>query len=365
LLYAAIMLSRQPLRPTGRTPWVNQSIQAIAWLRENGMGLVSSVGLQTWELTTAMASELGVPLRLVIPSVSDEDFHRQCAEAVVDFELSAPLSEFVAVHEKSGHDSGDPDANRDALVVALADILVPVSCRPGGRMSALLEQAANQGKEIVKPFVTVEKQPNTPIKYTLDHEVLNPSLREIGNDYLIHWTRATNARWPGETKLSFYRHITSSGFWSHSGLFTLRRIIQMKKIIASPRHMPGNTPTVSFTGLTPLETVPLMRWRARYRQMSFEPYGLGIRRSRAQELGIEPVRYFDAKDDTAVPESERWLTQSNGMITDWRTEQEHRHRGDLDFSDVLTDDLAFFCHIPAEARQLKIDYGLPGWSLLP
>ncbi|MCM2272625.1 MAG: hypothetical protein NDJ18_08750, partial [candidate division Zixibacteria bacterium] len=60
---AAILLSRQPLRPCGATPWVRNTVAAVRSLKERDLRICGSVGMQTWELITASAALEAVPLR--------------------------------------------------------------------------------------------------------------------------------------------------------------------------------------------------------------------------------------------------------------------------------------------------------------
>ena len=101
---------------------------------------------------------------------------------------------------------------------------------------------------------------------------------------------------------------------------------------------------------------PLMRWRSRHRQMSFEPYGIGIEKSVAESLSIQPVKYYQ-RGRTAHKqenhETERWQTQSEGVKTDWRAEDEYRHKGDVSLKALRPEDLMLFCHTAYEAECLK------------
>ena len=40
---AAIVLSRQPLRPCGLTPWVTKVVEAATWIRQQNLTLLSSL----------------------------------------------------------------------------------------------------------------------------------------------------------------------------------------------------------------------------------------------------------------------------------------------------------------------------------
>ena len=71
---AAILLSRQPLRPTRTSPWVKRTVEAVEWVRENNLILISSVGMQTWELVTALVSMYSLPLRLHLPVLAGQSF---------------------------------------------------------------------------------------------------------------------------------------------------------------------------------------------------------------------------------------------------------------------------------------------------
>jgi hypothetical protein len=147
----------------------------------------------------------------------------------------------------------------------------------------------------------------------------------------------------------------SSNTWPREALATLKRIIQSGKILASSRHMPGKVPTVSFSSLTPLEVIPLIRWRARYAEMSFEPYGIGIERTTALESGVRPVIY-GANADTA--DCENWLCQSPGNITDWRNEKEYRCLGDFQLDALPSDKLTLFCRFAEEVEALERKFGV-------
>ncbi len=361
--YAAIMLSRQPLRPTGETPWVKKSVEAVRWLKDNGLGLTSSVGLQTWELLTTIALEQAVPLRLVLPCASSEEFFELSDAVMLDFGLSEELIEFIPVRDESGADRIGLSTARDRQIVETADLLIPISCRPGGNMTALLEEAGKRGQDVENRFAVEDGRPNEPLKYDIGEQPLNPTLQTLAVRYLIHWTRTTSSAWPGETRAGFYRDILASVAWPRSAFATLQRIVRMKKIMSSPRHMPGNTPTVSFSALGPTEAVPLMRWRARYREMSFEPYGIGIERPLATKLGIDEVMYFERADEASVPAEDRWKWQSSGKVTPWRAEREFRYRGDLDLGRIPSGSIALFCRTADEARVLRELHSGPVWSL--
>jgi len=362
--FGAILLSRQPLRPTGASAWVRQSLRAVRWLHDRQSGLVSSVGMQTWELLTALASDLRMPVLLVIPACSRDDFWRECDQAMADFNLKPGLTEFGPALAEGGADRAVNLLRRDRLVVEKADILLPLSLRTNGNMVSLLTEAESTAHKVDRRFEIGCPGRASGLKYNLCGEPLNPALDEATGRYLIHWTRGTSNPWPGERKISLYRAVIQSTRWPRSAFDTLKRIASMRKLVASGRHMPDRTPTVSFSGLAPQEVIPLMRWRARYGEMSYEPFGIGIERSLAAELGIREVHYCDGRSRRRVPVDERWCWQSSGTITDWRAEKEYRYRGDLKLDGIPAESLALFCMTAAEAEELRRVHDGPVWSIL-
>jgi hypothetical protein len=137
--------------------------------------------------------------------------------------------------------------------------------------------------------------------------------------------------WPGEAASDFYQAIVDSGcHYPRSALETLIRILSEHTIRASKRHMPGNICAVSFSSLGLAEAVKLMRWRARYREMTFEPYGIGIKQTAAGKAGINKVYYGNPEMVAYLEPDERPYFQSLGLIGDWEKESEYRHLGSLD-----------------------------------
>ncbi len=350
--FAVILLSRQPRRPSGQIAWVRQTVAAIKWLQSNNIGLISSIGMQTWELSAALASMHKLPLRLFLPGVSPADFSAECEAAVSDYDLDPNLVEFIPVHVSSSAGSKKAFmAARDETVVQAADILIPVSLRSGGTMDGILESAGLADKRIVPDFRIEHSERNEPLKTTLEGKDLNPELEQVADKYVIHWTRGANGPWPSEKPIDFYRTILESETWPHTGFDTLVNIMENRLLLASSRHMPSNVETVSLSSLSPTEAIPLMRWRARYGEMSFEPYGIGVQKTYAQTAGILPVSYIEQDADTA--DSPLWLRQSVGAKTDWRTEQEYRCLGSLNLAQFPVEAMVIFCRTEHEAAILR------------
>lgn len=352
--YAAVLLSRQPLRPTATTPWVAAAVRAVRWLKENNWGLISSTGLQTWELLTALASLERIPLKLILPVAGQSEYLVARASQTLQFALDRSLVHFVAPTESSSRTA--LMAVRDGAVVDAADLLVPVSIRSGGTMAELLEKAEAEGRPVERRFATDYQAEGPSLKLSLEGMPLPHEIESFTDDLVIHWTRATSYSWPQERLIEYYIDIIKSDTWPRSGFNTLRRILDSRRIIASPRHMPNNISTVSFSALRPAAALPLMKWRARYGHMTFEPYGIGLRRSEAEAAGILPVTYYDREEDPKIDPAQLWQWQSKGIVTDWTAEEEYRYPGDVTLVGMAPDAVTLFCLNGAEAAELRSEY---------
>ncbi len=362
----ALLLSRQPLRPNGDTPWVRNIIDAVSWLKGERAAICSSIGLQTWEMITTVTVDAGLPLILFIPAENEARYWAECVRAIHEFDLNTRVVTFVPVlAPKDRHAARAILEARDRAVISRADLILPVSVRERGSLRRLIDDAESNGKQIMARFETPHTGRHDALSFEIDPGAVREELPKEAAEYIIHWTRSCNTAWPGERLIDYYRAIIDSPTYPRSAFTTLKRILESRKIIASSRHMPRKTATVSFSGLSPTELIPLIKWRARYREMSFEPYGVGIKREVAERLGIKPVLYYEPDDAGSVPSADRWRSQSVGQVTDWRREEEYRHLGNLDLSRVPDDALLAVCYAAGEAKRLQSEIGVRTISFIP
>ncbi len=357
---AAILLSRQPRRPCRTTPWVENSCRALRWIRSKGLYLVTSVGMPTWELVCAEARNLHIPQTIILPLHDPEDFEPQQNYLRSQLDLP-PETTFIPVLPNA------PDepkrtflSRRDQLVIEHAELLIPVSIRPDGIMSRLTSET---DKTVMDLFQTKYTPREKPLKYTIPTDRLNPGLCELPHTCLIHWTRTTNHPWPDERLLDFYRALIRCHRYPRSAMDTLQHILATGRLIGSTRHMPHDRRCVAFSSLTPDRAIPLMRWRARYGEMSFEPYGIGIEIKTALNLGIREVNYYDPEKEPPPDNENRWRWQSIGTKTDWRQENEYRFLGDLNLHKIPRNKLLIFCRYPREAATIVTTTGLPAMAI--
>lgn len=351
----AILLSRQALHPCGKTAWVKSSVAAVKWLKERDFALCSSMGMPTWELITALGSIFDLELELFLPASDDDDFERKVTATSTQFNLNEATTRFWPVFDSDN--MHNIRRTRDRLITQCADSIIPVSVRPDGHMNSLIKEWEKAGKTIVRDFITGYTSRDVPLAYTIARENINPEIVQLNDSYLIHWTRASNSAWPTETLLDYYTAIIESDRYPRSAFDTLNNILTTRRIKASSRKMPRRIATVSFSNCLPVEVAKLMTWRARYRMMSFEPYGIGIEKQTALAMNIMPVIYHDRKRD-AIPDEQRWLSQSRGKKADWTTEDEYRHRGDFNLSSVDNDKLIVICRTERQARTISARTGL-------
>ncbi len=313
--------------------------------------------MSTWEMGAAIARRERVSQTMVIPAFDRAGFEKKRTEAIEQFDLGGAEVDYVPVVDDC-RDRGELMRIRDRYVVSNAHVLVPVSVRPGGGMEKHLAKREHDGARVIRRYETQYESRTEPLRYHVEHEELNPALDRIDGQHVIHWTRSSNGPWPTERALDYYEAILTSRTYPRDGFATLCNILERRRICASPRHMPGGTPAVSFSDSPPNEFARLMRWRARYREMSFEPYGIGIGREYAVKCGIRPVRYYEGSDKPNVSGREAWLLQSAGKRSDWRNEDEYRFRGDFELPETTDDRLIAFCHTTGEAALIRRKYGM-------
>ncbi len=199
----AILNSRQSLRPCGGDAWIKKTIETVRWIKQNNFTLISSTGMSTWELVTALASIEQVPLELYLVQDPKQSQSEQTEHILSQFGLAMRMVTCIQVSATASDGKSEILHARDMAILSAAGILVPISIRPEGNLSSLITQAKAGGKQIVQDFETTHKKPDEQYSYMLDRQTLTSSICNCKYDYIIHWTRATHGRWPNERSLDF------------------------------------------------------------------------------------------------------------------------------------------------------------------
>ncbi len=337
---AVILNSSQSKTPCGNDSWVAATSIAIADLVRSGYTIITSIGLTTWELAAYLVSENDGDQIIVSPYNDNENGKIIFQKTIHDFGLDIDRTAMVFVAPEP--DSRKPKATwlkRDKAAITLANLLVPVSIRPEGRLENLLKTLGDEQGILSKYQIEYKK----PIVRPPGYKDKSISSNFEGWDYITHWTRTHHGPWPGQTKRDFYKQlIKSENIYPNSAFNVLTNIAEEGMVRASSKKIRDGLEVVGFTESTPREVLSQMRWLPKKVNWNFEPYGIAIRKRAASEIGIKPVIYGYPDDYELLPDPDKPYFQSRGQRDiDWSTEREWRHIGDLDLSKIPREDLTF------------------------
>ncbi len=346
----AVLLSRQNLYPCKRSFWIENSIKAILWIGKENHTLVTSIGLSTWEILITLGIKYSLRQIVIIPAESIDIFRKKLDYYTNHFNFDNSISILPLIENATS--KNELLFARDEKIIELSDILLPVSIRKNGNFH---KKIISTKKSINSIFsISYENKQYDRPKYQIGKVIKNDIF--TSNKYIIHWTRRSKSNWPDEKLLTYYLDILNSDEYPRSGFETLKNILDKRVIIASNRHMVKGFNCVSFTDSPVIEFVKLMKWRKRYVEYSFEPYGIGIEREYGIFSGITKVTYVSDKKN--IEKKDSWKYQTIGNKSDWRKENEYRYKGDFDLSIVPEKKLVFFCAYKEEEENLRRDYGI-------
>ncbi len=349
---AVVLNSSQSKTPCGNDPWVTTTSMAVTDLVGSGHTIITSIGLITWELATFLVAKNDGSQIVVSPYCDDENGKIIFQNTVDEFGLDDDRTAMVFVAPETS--LRKPKATwlkRDKAAITLANLLVPVSIRPGGKLENLLKTFGNERGvlskyqiEYKKPIIRPPRYKNKPIQFNIESW-----------DYITHWTRTQHGPWPGQTKRDFYRQLLKSeNEYPNSAFNTLRNIAEEKIIKASSKKIRDALEVVGFTESDPREVLSQMRWLPKRVNWNFEPYGVAISKKTASRIGIRPVIYGYPDDYERLANPDRPYFQSRGQKdVDWSMEREWRHIGDLDLSKIPPEDLTFLIWRKGEADLLR------------
>ncbi|HEY4720327.1 MAG TPA: hypothetical protein VII92_00655, partial [Anaerolineae bacterium] len=269
---AAILNSRQSKTPICKDEWAINTVAAVghATLFKE-WDVISSVGMFTWDFVTWLAGSHATILHLVVPRVKGTDGSEITNSIIRDFALVPDRVRWHFI------DVAPTDAEgkkwwpqRDRMVIETANIILPVSLRLGGALFELLYESSIRVR-IDHQFEVISHDPESHhLRELVDPTRLTNEIQNWGSDWLIHWTRTCHGPWPGETRARFFEDFMEwRNDYCRSGLRTLQRSLQERLIRASSWRIGDNQAMVAFTELSPVASIPLMRWRPRWSNWAF------------------------------------------------------------------------------------------------
>lgn len=350
---AVILNSRQGKIPCGKDGWVRNTIKAAQYAAEHNWTVITSIGMNTWEMALWACSRTGGGQVIICRANSEGNYQDQIDEIVKDFNLAPERTGWLFYESAIKSRSPKSDwPKRDQLAIDTAKILIPVSVRTGGNLERLLN--GSTGKEIITEFKTAYAAQSSERIAPPDIEIVGANVANLHWDHICHWTRTNNGPWPGQSRAAYYKGIAESDSYPNDGLATLINILHSKQIYGSSENIRENNKAVAFSNLPPKEMLPLMSWRKRRVSFNFEPYGIAISRQAAAAKEIRPVIYGPPSLYKRLSDSDKPYFQSDGENGgEWRPENEWRCLGDLDLSDIPDSEISIIVRDLSEIPKIR------------
>ncbi|MCP4567376.1 MAG: hypothetical protein GY841_07340 [FCB group bacterium] len=321
---AAVINSRQSKFPLGTDSWVAATCRAIASLSGSDHVVLTSLGMNTWELTLMLAAQYNLPT--IVITVAAPEARREFEKQVISrFRLEPDRVGFLFLPETAGKGPKGWWPARDMAVFDLADMILPISIRPRGTLNSLL--ALHRSK--IDQNYTVAYKKNDRHRPNYDGRSFSSAL--ANEEWLIHFTRSSGSPWPGESAYDFYGAIIASGEeYCHSARSGLLRILRRKIIYGSSRNIRGGFRVVGFSAVNPDMITRLFRYRSRLLNSNFEPFGIALPKAKAHALDLRPVIYGRPELYPQLDSDNQPFFQSEGSRGGiWRGENEWRFYGDF------------------------------------
>ncbi len=356
--FAAVLNSRQSKTPRGAERWVANTVAAVEYLAGNGITILSSLGTHPWNFLVWAVGHVGGNQIVVHPLYREDDPEAVVERIVADFDLESERTGFVLF--ETDYPINRPKLawrDRDRAIFEMADMLFPVSVRPGGNFFNDIQRHTNPGTEIVRDFSCDYSPAKRRGIKPLERDGIESEFSAEKWNYITHWTHTFNGPFPGENSAKYYNAVANSGeAYCRTAFDSLQKILSDGQIQASGTHARKKTTFVSFTELPPTEAIKLMRWHRRDMRFTFEPYGVAIDKKIALEIGIRPVIYGQPADIERLPESDRPYFQPNGKKGDWTAEKEWRFIGNLDLSFIPDESMLVIVRKSTEAGRIRRDF---------
>lgn len=176
------------------------------------------------------------------------------------------------------------------------------------------------------------------------------------NDWLCHWTRPAQGPWPEETRNDFLDQlILGCPSADRSALAAVLRMISTGKLKASSAGIRGSYAVVSLTAVPLSEFRQRRVFRKHRHRFDFEPFGIAIRRTCLESIGVRPVIYGTDTDWNQLSNDERPFFQkaTRDSSTSNLDEQEWRVQGDIPLSHFGADDVVLFTDLAEQQSMLQ------------
>lgn len=181
------------------------------------------------------------------------------------------------------------------------------------------------------------------------------------DEWLVHCTRQRVGPWPGETRRQYQDAILLGhpAAMQRRPVDALARIIRNRRLIAGAIATRHARPVVCFSAVALNELLQRRCFRPQLGRWDYEPFGVAIRITAAQRIGIVPVIYGDDEIRTQLAAEEQFRFHPQGTTYDWRQEREWRSNISVDLNSLNSDDVRVFAIDNARSRSSLQDCPWP------
>jgi len=354
-MLVSVLISRQSLTICCNTLWIQQTLAACKKIFENNDILLTSVGQNTWNFQLFCGTTLGLNLRIVVPASDRDEFKRISDYYKEQFKFDENKVGFIYLESKANEKN---NTIRDQYIIDNSELIYPISLRNNGFFQNSLKACKKINATFQIKYEAHSEEKRKKIYRNFNNEKFNKF-----ENYLFHWTRKPKENWPDETQLDYYMSIIEKEGSPRTAFDTLCHILDKNIIYSSSRHALKNCKSVSFTGSPIDHFFGLMKWRNKYNEMSYEPYGIGIDREEALKRGFKKVLYCDLNEYKKLTVEEKKINHTSGIKTNWSEEQEYRYFGDLDMKQIPNEKKICICQNSDESIYVEKKYVIKTYSL--